>query len=268
MRRDRSLVGLILLALALPGSARAQDLLQGAALLGGDEKERHLLVELRDDAAFQPAPPQEDSEAFQRFRAWARGFAALDQGSLLRGQLEAARGNANAVARHELLLRGEVGRITSATRLERRLFEVGLEASPPWRFPGEVMAWVLRSSAEPGRWRVYASFGDGRATDGSPPVSQAVLERVAADLSRGWALQAHLHSHPFMVAYPPAPHVGGTVYPSDEDLQGLAPLLESWGLREVWITNGLDTLRLDPAGVRRLLETVPSHEPYRGPEAR
>lgn len=214
-----------------------------------------------------------ETNLFVNFRRWVVGFTSINQLDLLSIQLKGLeqikmdKENqiwlSNAKKRHMLIHQGRVGKINSTSCLVRMLFDKQLERFPQMVYPSEFMALILRSKTDLHLYRVYFSMGDGKTFDVSPPQNPGVWNLFGTDLSSGWEFFAHLHSHPFMIKYPQAPHVGGTVYPSDEDVKSYQ-YWSAFGLKEAWITNGFDMVRFTSEDIKLLQATIPSHVPYQG----
>lgn len=196
------------------------------------------------------------------FRLWVDQFAPTNKLELLKLQRQAAfeSGMSRMVRRHDLLLRGTVGSISPASCLEKYIFGMHLQKFSPSVFPAEFSAFVFRSKKKAGWLRIYFSFGDGRTFEStpewdqrfrdtmltSPPQNPRVLTRIYKDMAKlkAWDFKVLIHSHPFMINFP-QPHVGGTVLPSDEDIKGWVYLSKNLKMKSAWITNGLDSIRVE-----------------------
>ena len=237
--------------------------------------ESHYVWDVADSPAFwEPRTDPRSQAKFQEFQDWVTGFAPRDQTALLTIQRQAAAdlGLSHAVRRHDLLLDQEVGTIEPASCLERFFLVTHLAQFPPSGFPAEYMAHVLRAKQGARRLRIYLSYGDGHTFEShadrrpevleglysSPPQNPAVLSRVYSDIARTdtWEYVTFLHSHPFMIHFP-QPHIGGTVLPSDADIQGWIYGKKHFGMKSAWITNGLQSIRIPAEQFEALGRTLP-----------
>ena len=85
---------------------------------------------------------------------------------------------------------------------------------------------------------------------------------VIADVARGFEPVAHLHNHPFMFdrevgdrtwATPETlADIAGALAPSMSDVQLYRGMVEEFGLRGAWVTNGLDSAHFPWAAFDRL----------------
>lgn len=110
----------------------------------------------------------------------------------------------------------------------------------------EFAAFVLRS-ADGSRLKIYNYT---RNEDGIGNVS-VLTDPIARDVSEGWLLVASLHNHNF---HPDELGSNGIVSPSGTDTTLYKNLAAAFGLREAWITNGVDTSHI-PASAFGLLST-------------
>jgi hypothetical protein len=100
----------------------------------------------------------------------------------------------------------------------------------------EFAAFLLRSpDAKQLRIYNYTRNADGIGRVG--PLTDA----VAADMASGWRMTAMLHNHNF---HPGQPALNGITAPSGADAQLAQSLAENYGLQAMWITNGVDTVRI------------------------
>lgn len=192
------------------------------------------------------------------FREWVKTFAPLDQFELLKVQQKFYRdsGLTHLVNRGTRVVQKRLGKIEPASCIEQYIFLEHLKKFPQSLFPAEFMATSFRSKRQKNMWRIYFSYGDGRLFDVSPPPhSPQLIEMMASDSSSESEWQAHsfVHSHPFMPkyeyrdpesgSYVPLPHTGGTVMPSDEDIEAYVQWMTLGKMSETSITNGLHSIR-------------------------
>lgn len=258
-------------------TARASSCL---GLVAGSQKviyqtplERHEVMDVVADDIANPADGV-DSKEFIEFRTWVQTFSSTKATEILEKHLDEIKKwplegdykiwSPHAISRIQSIITGDNGRLTQANCLTRELFEKHELLYPQRNYPGEMMAYVLKSKAKPNVYRIYFSDGDGKTFDSSPPFNEALWNRLFGDLSTGWTLQVHLHSHPFMIAYDKMPNIGGLLYPSDEDLQAYTYFTQSFDLKEMWITNGFEMVKFKTSDLPELIKTIPSHPAYEG----
>ncbi len=258
-----------------PASASICGVLQDPRPLEILKTESHYIWDLQEGAELWASRTDSAVQGRLRdFEAWISRQASTDQRRLLEDQriVSARAGLHGMVHRHDLLLSGAVGKISRASCLERFLFGLHITSFGPEVFPAEFSAYVLRSKSRPGWLRIYLSFGDGYTFEStpawsrafrqsmfsSPPQNPRVVARAYRDIAdlREWEFLALVHSHPFMFRFP-QPHVGGTLLPSDADIEGWLHGAVNFGMREAWITNGIDTIRIPAAQFRQLAGTLP-----------
>lgn len=145
---------------------------------------------------------------------------------------------AEAGATFQMLLDDKVGQLSDVTCLQSIFFDLQNHDWPLSEGPVEMAAIVLeRSAGESVELRAYiktqaqSSFL-GVSTDDLMP-------QVEADLAAGWDFLAHMHSHPL---FPDNElDIAGTVLPSINDVEFFRILRDDFGLKEAWITNGIDS---------------------------
>lgn len=139
---------------------------------------------------------------------------------------------------HQRILDGEVGTLGDITCLQSILFDLQNRDWPLSLGPVEMGAYILeRRVGTTTQLRAYAKTQKQGDVTG---ISLADLDaRMNADLAAGWQLRAHLHSHPLS---PDGIYdLAGTVIPSTPDSNTYRRLRDDKGLREAWITNGVDS---------------------------
>jgi hypothetical protein len=113
--------------------------------------------------------------------------------------------------------------------------------------PTEFASFVLRS---PDRSRIRV-FYYSRNEDGIGNVSP-IESGMASSLGDAWTLDMVLHNHTFHLGQA---DVNGVTAPSGADAQMQLNLARSEGLREAWITNGVDTVRIGASEFGRFHQT-------------
>jgi len=98
--------------------------------------------------------------------------------------------------------------------------------------PTEFVAQVLRRGD---RLKVYMGASDQEF----PPKSVYGLNEVAVDVAAGWQYSVVLHNHTLRTLKG-RPALGVTA-PSTSDVELFSGLVPRFGLREVWVTNGIFT---------------------------
>lgn len=119
--------------------------------------------------------------------------------------------------------------------------------------PTEFGAIVLRSSDED-RLRIYYFTVNQDGLGNMDTIVEPVLE----DRAEGWTVQVALHSHVF---HPGQPMIDGILAPSEPDADFHVRLHEVTGLREAWITNGIDTVRMPADSFDRFERPAPGDGP-------
>lgn len=215
------------------------------------------------------------SEMLPTFKDWVSSFSSLNADTILAQQAESIKNwpgtgdeqtwRSHALARISGIRSGDIGSIQDTDCLVQTLFAYQELAFPQHVYPGEMLAYLLKSTTSPTRYRVYFSYGRGSVFDASPPINPILWEQMIRDVwQHNWSFYAHLHSHPFMIAYTPAPHIGGLLLPSDEDIQAYQDLATVFPVPRMWITNGFQALKLTAADLQILQKTIPSHPAYQG----
>lgn len=149
----------------------------------------------------------------------------------------------------ELAYSGTAGTIRPVQCLDALLFAHQNARVRQLEAPTEFLASVLRKTVDgEARLRVYLGAGD----ELFPPKSVYGFDQVERDVADGWAYVAMLHNHTLQT-------VGdeirlGVPAPSISDVQLLNGLVESYGLQQAWVTNGLYTVVIDAADLGRYLE--------------
>lgn len=228
-------------------SARAQCAwpAPAAALEDGPDAFTRVWTAPSAGALLAGAPPA--PAALARYREWARWRADVDPRALLRRQLELYRrlGVKDGAAKLQAVLDGRAGRLERMNCLETLLFAEHEARFPVEDTQSEFLAVVLRRGPE---LRVYLL--SQRGEPGVGPGLGAVEPRLRADAAAGWALDATLHNHPFMFDNPYG-DISGVLVPSGDaqggDLASFQRLAREYGMREAWITNGFDSVRLGAA---------------------
>ena len=207
-----------------------------------------------------PAPDDAERVAYREALLQRLGGAAnLEPRALLRRQRAVHAvipgDGAREAENSDALLSGQVGTIAPASCLEWRLFQRQARRFPMLERPTEFAAYILRGQGE---LHIYLSGADrvgGR-------LSGEVRARVIADVARGFEPVAHLHNHPFMFdrqvgdrtwATPATlADIAGALAPSMSDVQLYRGMVEEFGLRGAWVTNGLDSAHFPWAAFDRL----------------
>lgn len=102
--------------------------------------------------------------------------------------------------------------------------------------PSEFGGIILRSpDAERLRIYYFTVNQDGLGN------MDTIVVPVLDDRRDGWEVLVALHSHVF---HPGQPEIDGILAPSEPDADFHIRLHEASGLREAWITNGIDTVRM------------------------
>lgn len=93
-------------------------------------------------------------------------------------------------------------------------------------------------------------------------IRREVTSLVRLDVAAGFVLEAHLHNHPFMFDRKVGDRMwttaetqadfGGEVAPSLTDVHFYRNALAETGLREIWVTNGFETVHIPSAELGKL----------------
>jgi hypothetical protein len=130
------------------------------------------------------------------------------------------------------LMYGDAGEVRRIRCLEAALFAVQDARYSQLTQPTEFIANILRRDD---RFKIYFGASDTMF----PPTSVHGFEQVASDIAAGWQYWVILHNHTVRM------HDGkpalGMPAPSTNDVQLFRALITKFGLREVWVTNGLYT---------------------------
>lgn len=127
--------------------------------------------------------------------------------------------------------------VRSARCLQKLLYQRQDQRMPTFTAPTEFAAFVLRSP-DGKRLRIYSYTANLDGIGRMDPVS----DPVARDHEAGWVVLAGLHNHAFHPG--DRPDLNGVVAPSVPDAQFNARFHTVSGMREAWITNGLDTVEI------------------------
>jgi len=225
-------------------------------VISSDQTQTHLRWDINVQEVFW-ADDSPVSGALADYRNWALSVArTTSQSELIDIQRKSFVGYPNMQRRFDLVISGQAGAIERATCLENLLIAEHTARFPLKQYPSEFMAFVLRDATYGSRLRIYFSSGDGKSTNYGPPVSIEILSAVERDIEQGWIVLFHLHNHPFMLNALPD-FLGGTVVPSDGDLQAYELWSQIYFLREARITNGFSTIRIADTDLKMLESTVP-----------
>jgi hypothetical protein len=145
-----------------------------------------------------------------------------------------------------LVLEERVGSIGSTNCIEAMLWKWQAARYPMLEHPTEFGAFVLRRNGEV---RIYLSSADMVGQR----LRSGLIKLVEADVAAGFEVVAHSHNHPFLfdrrvgdrmwTTEATKADVAGALAPSMTDVQLFRALRSSIGLREAWITNGLESAR-------------------------
>jgi hypothetical protein len=140
----------------------------------------------------------------------------------------------------DLILDGEVGELSEVHCLESLLIDMQNNDFPIVNKPTETGALVLtRRIGNKDFIRVYVVTQDGKL---SVSFRNNVLPRVRTDIAAGWSLFAHFHSHPFAPSN--SIDIAGTAIPSNADSSSYRQMRDEFGLKEAWLSNGVDSNRI------------------------
>jgi len=238
--------------------------------------ESHYVIDLTENQqTYALLTPTKFVKTSITFTNWLKPqVSSTQQTQLLQDQLEITQqlGMQSMESRINLLLNQKIGKIQPANCLEQYLFYKHISTFNPSVFPAEFSAYILRSKKDLKHIRIYFSFGDGHTFESSPdwsddiknsllsspPQNMPVLQAAFTDIANTseWSFEALFHSHPFMFMFPQA-HTGGTVLPSDADIQGWIPLRDQYLMKSAWITNGLSTIKIPASQFDVLATTLP-----------
>ena len=183
--------------------------------------------EMRDDPVFwsqaEPASPD-----YQRFKAQvAERNIDTDPVRLL---------ERSPTDNNRIVLQNAGAWIGPAGCLEMLLYGYQHARMDTLEVPTEFASIILRSPDE-ARLRVYFTTVNQDGLGNMDPI----VEPVLIDKRAGWQVLVALHSHVF---HPGQPEIDGIPAPSEPDADFHVRLHEASGLREAWITNGVDTVRM------------------------
>lgn len=136
----------------------------------------------------------------------------------------------------ELALREAPRRIGPINCMEALLMSYQTERMDMAKEPTEFTALFLRSD-DGARLKIYW-YTVNQAGIGN---LSALMRHVEADLAQGWGLWASLHNHNFFLT---RENISGVPAPGLSDVQFFRALRDGSGLREAWVTNGFDTIRI------------------------
>lgn len=146
-------------------------------------------------------------------------------------------------ANNAVVLAAPRGWIRPATCLEMLLQQAQDRRIDTFVAPTEFVGFILRSP-DGARLRVYFytvnDDGIGRASPVTDPVKR--------DHAAGWTVLAGLHNHNF---HPGQPELNGPLAPSGPDAQFNANFAEAAGMREAWVTNGIDSVHIPASAFGR-----------------
>jgi hypothetical protein len=143
-----------------------------------------------------------------------------------------------------LLLEGIVGGIKPMTCLEAMLWKWQNHRYPMLEFPTEFGAFILKRD---NILRIYLSSSDIVGAR----IRHELMELIQKDLESGYELLAHLHNHPFLfdrkigdrmwTMEETIDDIAGALAPSMTDVSFYRGIRDTYGLKEAWITNGIET---------------------------
>jgi len=149
-------------------------------------------------------------------------------------------------ANSAMLLEGRAGTITDMSCLEMMLWNWQDARFPMLEHPTEFGAFVVRGHAQV---RVYISSAD--LVGGK--INREVTRQIQADILDGYQLVTHIHNHPFLfdrvvgdrmwTTDATINDIAGALAPSMSDVGLYRSFRENHGLKEAWITNGLQSSR-------------------------
>ena len=224
------------------------------------DDELHVRFELPDAPLLWRQPVSD--QALERYRAAVLGRIGgrYDTKLVLEGarQRPGPAPSANRlreIANSRLVASGEVGTVTPMGCVELLAWREQARRFPMLEYPTEFAAFVLRRQ---GRVRIYFS-GNNRV---GGRIRREVTSLVRRDVAAGFVLEAHLHNHPFMfdrkvgdrmwTSVETQTDIGGEVAPSLTDVHFYRNALADTGLREIWVTNGFETVRIPSADLGKL----------------
>lgn len=143
----------------------------------------------------------------------------------------------------KIILAGTVGKTVKVRCLELLLLDLHLTRVGK-NYYTEYGAYIF---SKQNKMRIIYKSSD----DASVPHSEQQKKDVEAAYKEGYELQAHLHLHPFNMNNPYG-DVGGAAWPSGAgeaygDMSVYTNAHKDYKLKQALVTNGFDTLILDPA---------------------
>jgi hypothetical protein len=155
---------------------------------------------------------------------------------------------------------GEVGVIGEMTCLGELLLQKHFRHFPYEEYDSEFGAHIFTKN---GQIRVLFSASDKPWVRLTPHL----VSQIEDLLDQGWIYEVFLHNHPIHFQLATRPGVkedhdlGGTILPSgnkDElDVRAFFQWRERWGVREFWITNGLNTARFSSEDMKIMKQWGP-----------
>lgn len=136
------------------------------------------------------------------------------------------------------IISGEIGRIEGVSCLEESILEAHLRKFGPAR---EFSAIVLEKDDDHGPLSKVHIHSNG---DFGVNNSREFDRRIQADIDVGWKMVIHLHNHLFVFDNPYG-DIAGTTVPSEGDLSYYQKLRRKFGLKQAWITNGFNTVKIE-----------------------
>ena len=142
----------------------------------------------------------------------------------------------------QLILAGQLGKTVKTRCLELLLLDLHLSRVGK-NYYTEYGAYIFTKKEN---IRIIYKSSD----DASVPESLQQKLDVKAAHDAGYELYAHLHLHPFNM-HNPSGDIGGAAWPSGAgesygDMGVYTSAYENYNLKQAWVTNGFDTLILNP----------------------
>lgn len=178
----------------------------------------------------------------EHFRQNVRNRVDVDPYSLIQRQRGFFRAIPRLLKAYDLILQRKVGRILPIACVEQSLLVRHLSLASAQT---EFSAWILTHPQNP---QVIALVKSANQAGVSMRDMEGILRQRQKS---GWRLQTQLHNHPFDFTNPHG-DVGGVTFPSEADVNYGREQVRDWGLSQLSITNGFDTLVLDATELSRL----------------
>lgn len=192
--------------------------------------------------------------AFLSYQNWVKANTTTDPIELLKRQRKFFSSNDMTESvdtrKMDLVMAGQIGEIHPITCLESLLLVEHTAKFPLEKTPNEFVAAILQKGS---LLKIY--FLSDKIEEGSAPKAEVTNQEIQKDLKLGYTYLINLHNHPFMLSNPTG-DIGGTTLPSGDsdygDVYVFNNLVVAFQLKNAWITNGFNSVRLNQKDIDSL----------------